>query len=546
MAGDRIRPLGRYHRGIVADTAATKREKADRRLFLTGAVNGALCSLFLGVAFHLLDQRELSLLQVAGFAGFTAAAVVIFLGFSYLGMWLVYGVGLVLGLLLVLAVGPLSGWGYYIIIMLVGFPLVFASYSHRRSTTRGAFGVVAVALVALAVSFVLDPPITLSPATTRWTHMANFTTGVLVSLVGAIAHFLRLQRTQQEIAGLRAEVAQARELGQYTLLERLGEGGMGQVYRARHALLRRPAAIKILREEVGEQALARFEREVQLTSELTHPNTIVIYDYGRTPEGTFYYVMEHLEGMDLHKLVKRYGPQHPARVIDILGQVCEALEEAHQRGLVHRDIKPANIFLCRRESRPDMIKVLDFGLVRDLVNEDLSAESLVAGTPDYMAPEAILDPRAVGPRSDIYALGAVGYFLLTGERVFSVGTVAAVCLAHVQSEPVPPRERLGAPVPEALESILLKCLQKDPEQRPASALELREALAALEVVPGWGEHEARQWWLSPKDDVDFSSRASSEITEQTLTVDVARIRMEPRLHREKADGPQPAVGILAR
>jgi serine/threonine protein kinase len=319
-------------------------------------------------------------------------------------------------------------------------------------------------------------------------------------VAGVIVAFLVVQitrRTQRQLARLRQEVIEAKRLGQYTLGEKIGEGGMGQVYRANHALLRRPAAIKLLREgEVNEAAMRRFEREVQLTSELTDPNTIAIFDYGHTPEGVFYYVMEYLDGLDLGTLVERYGPQPPGRVVHILQQVCGALEEAHAHGLVHRDIKPANIILCERGKRPDVVKVLDFGLVKDLGADDRTVEDVVAGTPAYLSPEGIADPDAVGPPSDLYALGAVGYFLLTGTQVFERKSLTAVLAAHLRDYPTPPHERLGAPVPEVLEALILKCLDKDPANRPRSADALRHALDAVELPNAWTENEARIWWTN--------------------------------------------------
>jgi serine/threonine-protein kinase len=302
------------------------------------------------------------------------------------------------------------------------------------------------------------------------------------------------------IFGLRQEVRQARQLGQYTLVEKIGEGGMGSVYKAHHALLRRPTAIKLLPpEKAGQHNLSRFEREVQLTSQLTHPNTIAIYDYGRTPDGIFYYAMEYLEGMDLQALVDIDGPQTPGRVVHILAQVAGALAEAHAIGLVHRDIKPANIILCERGGVSDMAKVVDFGLVKNIdagsegQSLAVSTETRIMGTPLYLSPEAIRDATSVDGRSDLYALGAVGYFLLTGVSVFEAKTVVEVCSHHLHSEPVPPSERLGRPLPHDLERLILRCLRKDPAERPHGADELARALRAL-AVPEWTQEDARAWW----------------------------------------------------
>ncbi len=296
------------------------------------------------------------------------------------------------------------------------------------------------------------------------------------------------------IYGLRHEVAQARLLGQYTLEEQIGEGGMGRVYRASHAMLRRPTAIKLLQNATEEQA-QRFEREVQLTASLTHPNTVAIFDYGRTPDGLFYYAMEYLDGLDLEKLVEAHGPQPAARVIHVLGQVCGALAEAHAAGLIHRDIKPANIIVCARGGVPDVAKVLDFGLVKALDAGSSSAvtgHNTVVGTPLYMSPEAIKNPEAVEPRSDLYALGAVGYFMLTGHPPFA-GSVVEVCGHHLHSPPPPPSERADG-VPADLESVVLRCLAKRPDERPADAQALADALAACADAGSWTSERARAWW----------------------------------------------------
>ena len=300
------------------------------------------------------------------------------------------------------------------------------------------------------------------------------------------------------IYGLRAEIQKARQLGQYTLEEKLGEGGMGSVYRARHAMLRRPTAIKLVPpEKASAAALARFEREVQLTASLSHPNTVSVFDYGHTPDGIFYYAMEYLEGTDLDALVRAHGPQPPARVAHVLRQVASALVEAHGIGLIHRDIKPENVILCERGGIPDVAKVVDFGLVRDLEPASgarLTQANVIHGTPLYLSPEAIRAPDAVDARSDVYGLGAVGYYLLTGTHVFGGATTVEVCSHHLHTRPEPPSERLGRPVPAGLERLVLACLEKDPALRPGSALELRDALGALDDVGHWGEKEAREWW----------------------------------------------------
>jgi hypothetical protein len=306
--------------------------------------------------------------------------------------------------------------------------------------------------------------------------------------------------TSGVIYGLRRRVSEARRLGQYTLEEKIGEGGMGTVYRARHAMLRRPTAVKLLPpERAGAQNLHRFEREVQTTAQLSHPNTVAIYDFGRTPDGIFYYAMEYLEGIDLLTLAREFGPQPPGRVIHVLSQVAGALEEAHSVGLIHRDVKPANIILCQRGGAPDVAKVVDFGLVRDLAAgraATMSGLDLVTGTPLYLSPEAIKAPSEVDGRSDIYALGAVGYYLLAGRDVFFGATVVEVCAHHLHTRPEPPSAALGRPLPEDLEGLLMSCLEKDPALRPQRAGELEESLLACASAGEWGEREARRWWRS--------------------------------------------------
>ncbi len=295
------------------------------------------------------------------------------------------------------------------------------------------------------------------------------------------------------------EARVGRQLGQYTLQRRIGEGAMGSVYRARHALLRRPTAVKLLRADRNSpQALRRFKREVQATSQLVHPNTITIYDYGSTPDGTFYYVMEYLRGLTLDAVVARFGPLHENRVAHVLRQVCGSLAEAHEAGLIHRDIKPQNIMLCHRGGVPDMVKVLDFGLVKesDDAAPQLTRDGASVGTPLYMAPEVASQSGVIDARADIYSLGVVAYYLLTGEQPF-VGTNAReVMRRHIEERPVPPSEKLGRPINDVLESVVLRCLAKLPGSRPQSARELESMLSDV-IVPSldpWTEIEADAWW----------------------------------------------------
>jgi hypothetical protein len=304
------------------------------------------------------------------------------------------------------------------------------------------------------------------------------------------------------------DVSHARALGSYQLGERLGAGGMGEVWTASHRMLARPAAIKFIRPETiagtnpdeCRLLVKRFEREAQATAALTSSHTVDVYDYGVTDDGTFYYVMELLDGLDLDNLVQRFGPLSPARVVYLLSQACEALEEAHQKGLIHRDVKPANIYACRNGVRYDFVKMLDFGLVAHTRagsgwDTRLTADGRATGTPAYMPPE-IARGAPVDGRTDLYALACVGYWLLTGRPVFTGTSVYEVVSQHLRGAPEPPSRFASNPVPEALEKLLLDCLEKEPARRPADA---RSVAARLRIVPlsePWKEDEAEQWWMA--------------------------------------------------
>jgi serine/threonine protein kinase len=305
--------------------------------------------------------------------------------------------------------------------------------------------------------------------------------------------------SSRRIYGLQREVQKAQRLGQYTLEEKVGEGGMGAVYRARHAFLRRPTAVKlILQEHASQDMLARFEREVQLTSQLTHPNTIAIYDYGRTPEGIFYYAMEYLPGLPLDYVINGDGPQPESRVVHVVRQICASLAEAHRIGLVHRDVKPANVMLCERGGTYDVVKVLDFGLVKEIhaASDDAALTGIghVVGTPLYMAPEVVVAPATVGPRSDVYAVGAIAYAMVTGQHVFSGKSGTEIVAHHLHTAPVPPSERLGHAVSPLLERLILNCLAKKPHDRPGDAGDLLVLLEEEWTGAAWTQREAREWW----------------------------------------------------
>jgi eukaryotic-like serine/threonine-protein kinase len=306
------------------------------------------------------------------------------------------------------------------------------------------------------------------------------------------------------IYGLNRDVAEARELGSYRLEESLGKGGMGEVWRARHQLLARPAAIKLVRMDSSlssraatDQLMQRFELEAQVTASLTSPHTVGLFDFGLNDEGTFYYVMELLDGLDLDILVDKYGPLRAERVVHILTQVCKSLAEAHDSGLVHRDIKPANLMICRYGREFDFVKVLDFGLVtlgsERSVDSRLTSEGLAAGTPGFMPPELATGDQADG-RTDIYSLGCVAFWLLTGRLVFEGASPMEMIVAHTKKPPPRPSDCTEIEIPPALDDIVLECLEKDPARRPQSADALIEKLEACEIAGQWTPARSQQWW----------------------------------------------------
>jgi serine/threonine-protein kinase len=308
------------------------------------------------------------------------------------------------------------------------------------------------------------------------------------------------------ISRLRRQVAEARQLGQYRLGQRIGVGGMGEVYLAEHQLLKRPCALKLIRPDsmADPISLERFEREVRLTATLSHPNTVEVYDYGRTEDGTYYYVMEYLPGLNLAELVERHGPLPPGRAVYLLRQVCGALREAHAAGLVHRDIKPSNILVSRLGRVDDVAKLLDFGLVLPSVGTgapQLSGEGQVLGTPLFMSPEQAQGGGGLDGRSDIYALGAVAYYLLTGRPPFDEEDGIRLLIAHARDPVVPPSVRGN--VPEDLERVVMRCLAKDPADRFADIEGLDRALGECACMGEWGQDRAARWW---RDDETLTRR----------------------------------------
>ncbi|GEM_PF-2101999 len=326
----------------------------------------------------------------------------------------------------------------------------------------------------------------------------NIMIGIIMILGVLIGAFMFLKYTLSVRRRLQKTMSRiGQPLGQYKLKYKIGDGGNGAVYRAQHAMLRRPTAIKLMHPEFAqsESAKARFEHEVQIMSCLTHPNTVAVYDYGITPDGTLYYAMEFLSGINLEDLVLNKGAVNTARVIYILQQICASLDEAHSKDMIHRDIKPANIMLCERGGMYDRVKVLDFGLVKELnvKGPELTQLNTLVGTPFYMAPETITTPDRVSPQSDLYALGAVAYYLLTGHKVFEGNSSVEICASHLHDLPETPSDRLGQAIPQDLERLILQCLEKEPEKRPESAIALANSLAEC-TVPTWTKKQARDWW----------------------------------------------------
>jgi serine/threonine-protein kinase len=321
-------------------------------------------------------------------------------------------------------------------------------------------------------------------------------------------------------------IRRLQELGCYQLVEKLDHGGMGEIWKARHRMLARPVAVKLIRPELlglktpveAAALVSRFQREAQATAALHSSHTVALHDFGVTPEGAFYYVMELLEGLDLETLVRRFGPVPPERAIYLLAQACDSLAEAHAVGLIHRDVKPANILACHWGLKWDFVKVLDFGLVKatwSMGDDDrLTSEGVLAGTPAYMAPEAVLGEKGLDARVDLYGLGCVAYWLLTGERVFVGRTPVEVLLHHVKTAPVPPSERAGTKVPPSLEALVLSCLAKDPADRPPTAEWLAARLAECDTAGDWTPARAQAWWEVHR---AGASRATPEGTRTTTS-----------------------------
>ncbi|MGQ9574021.1 MAG: serine/threonine-protein kinase [Thermoguttaceae bacterium] len=353
---------------------------------------------------------------------------------------------------------------------------------------------VVIACLALLPIVLLGVLIWWSPEVARLASLEQRTWIALLMVVAGVGAALGVDT----IGTLRRRAFEAQQLGQYRLKRRLGAGGMGEVYLAEHQLLKRPCVVKLIRpEKAGDRrALARFQREVRATARLSHWNTVEVYDYGNTADGTFYYVMEYLPGVTLGELVARHGPLPPERAIYFLRQACDALREAHAIGLVHRDLKPGNLFVAQRGGVFDVVKILDFGLVKPLAEDQpvhLTLEGSIAGSPQFMSPEQATGEGQPDVRSDIYSLGAVGYFMLTGRPPFEADRPIPLLIAHAREQVVPP-SRHRPEIPADLEQIVLRCLAKSPEDRYPSVVALDEALSQCEAAGLWNRQRAAEWW----------------------------------------------------
>src|SRR4051812_12508917 len=391
--------------------------------------------------------------------------------------------------------------------------------------------------VALGLSHLRGAQVPLNTFYILWDFLPTYICAFLVVIPVKIIH------------GLGQQVRRARELGSYRLEEPLGKGGMGEVYRATHQMLARPAAIKLIRSElIGSSSpsaakviIERFRREAEAAASLRSPHTINLYDFGISQDGTFFLVMELLDGLDLETLIERYGPVPAERAVHLLRQACESLAEAHTRGLVHRDIKPSNIFTCRMGLDVDFVKVLDFGLVKAMGEGDREATMLTepdstTGTPAYIAPEVIRGDRVPDHRLDIYTLGCVGYWLLTGRLVFQAPNAIQLMYQHANATAVAPSQRSELEVPADLDRIILSCLAKLPEDRPQSAHELSRLLAATAAGNGWTEERAHRWW--DRHHPAAGALRSAETRQQVLTKTMD-------LEWEPVTTPAPGLGSTA-
>jgi serine/threonine protein kinase len=417
---------------------------------------------------------------------------------------------------------PMSFW-----LLLIFTHAMFIPNTWRRAAR--VIAAMALAPVVLVAGMMLSYPQVAAVMT-----VVDILQHVLVMAVAAVAAVFGARL----INALRREAFEARQLGQYRLISLLGAGGMGEVYLAEHRMLKRPCAVKLIRpERAGDsQVLARFEREVRMTARLSHWNTVEIFDYGRTDDGTFFYVMEYLPGLNLEEMLERHSPLPAERVIHLIRQTCQGLREAHSIGLIHRDIKPGNLFAAQRGGVYDVVKVLDFGLVKpvaEIHSARLTQEGAISGTPLYMSPEQASGAGDVDARSDIYSLGAVAYTLLTGRPPFERKTPLEVLIAHARDEVTRP-SRLRPDVPADLEAIVLRCLAKRPEDRYQDTDSLEQALSKCEAADQWTQSRAARWWQenAPASEAPASNCDESLVGASEHRLSIAAIRM-PAKESEK-------------
>lgn len=520
----------------------------EERAFLQYRVSrfGLYTSLvFLGfLAFRLIMEGDELLLQPLSFVFHLAAAL------SFLGIWgltarsslreplirWIETCGLLVGALFIMAMGhyiPVWAQPKYILLLATTYAVMMRSVYVPSSARRTLLLCLWIG-IELVVSIYW---IMLSIDVEKWRHFdpifRQWGTHEIASTVATnaaawwAATTITTTATSSVIYGLRRNVRAAEQLGQYTLEEKLGEGGMGVVYRARHALLRRPTAVKLLQpDRIGTESLARFEREVTLMSQLRHPNTVTIFDYGHTPDGVFYYAMELVDGATLSDIVEQTGPMDFARVVHLVRQVASALVEAHGAGLIHRDIKPANIMAYLPHgfgSIHESAKILDFGLVKESsnVSPGITRAGIIAGTPQYMSPEAIEGIETLDGRSDIYSLGCVAYFLLTGSHVSDGRSSIEICSQHLRDPPKPPSSRIAGKIPSDLEHVVMRCLEKDPQSRPQAAGELEDLLHSCSCDTEYSVHDAQEWWAEYRTLFAEDPRIAS-VKLEALTIDLAR------------------------
>jgi serine/threonine protein kinase len=377
-------------------------------------------------------------------------------------------------------------------------------------------------------------------------EVAKFTSGMRVKNLQTLFEAERKKR-EAEIARLKESLEGGTSLGSYRLIELLGAGGMGEVWRGEHRLLARPAAIKVIRaqaaDSVGhEQLVQRFRREAEVTSSLRSPHTVQLFDFGASDGGQFHYVMELLDGMDMREMVERFGPLPPERLVFLLRQACRSLAEAHEHGLIHRDIKPANLFVSRLGGEYDFLKVLDFGMVKTGPEQEevhLTAAGSLVGTPAFVAPELVTGEGPTDGRVDLYSLACTAFWMLTGMTVFQAKTPTAMLLAHVNSEPPPLSQLCEHCIPDALEKILRQCLEKHPEARPTSALEVWDRLGEIDCGSVWDGRRAREWWLRHAPETASPGRAARGGIESPQSVDSISARAQRRGTSSRENRPEP-------